>query len=67
AFIEEYYRKGLEKLEYTIHTETKDKTHSQFFFTKEEEKIEGTVRIVDEKVDTGTDYVSLTVIVPSPE
>ncbi len=66
-FIEEYYRKGLEKLEFTIHTETKDKTHSQFFFTKEEQEIEGTLRIVDEKIDNGTDYVSLTVIVPSPK
>jgi hypothetical protein len=65
-FIEEYYRKGFEKLGFTLHTETKDKTHSQFFFSKETEQVEGTIRIVDEKVDNGTDYVSLTVIVPSP-
>lgn len=65
-FIEEYYRKGLEKLGFIINTETKDKTHSQFFFSKKEEEIEGTVRITDEKLDTGTDYVSLTVIIPSP-
>ncbi len=65
-FIEEYYRKGLEKLGFTINTETKDKTHVQFFFSKEAEGIEGTVRIVDEKIDVGTDYVSLTVIIPSP-
>ncbi len=67
-FIEEYYRKGLEKLEFKISTETKDKTQSQFFFSKKTgaEHIEGTVRIIDENLEEGTDYVTLTVIVPSP-
>ncbi len=66
-FIEEYYRKGLEKLGFTLTTETKDKTHTQFFFNKGESsgKIEGTVRIVDENIAPGTDYVSLTVVVPT--
>ncbi len=68
-FIEEYYRKGLEKLDFTIDTETKDKTHSQFFFSKpsttDERAVEGTVRITDENIQNGTDSVSLTVIVPS--
>lgn len=66
-FIEEYYRKGLEKLGFLLNTDTKDKTHTQFFFSKGEQttKIEGTIRIVDENIANGTDYVSLTVVIPT--
>lgn len=63
AFIEEYYRKGLQKLDFTISNKTKDTTLSQFFFSKE--NLEGTVRITDKNRESGTDSVSLTVIVPS--
>ena len=67
SFIEEYYRKGLEKLGYTLNTETHDNTHAQFFFAKVEKNIEGTLSITDENPLNGTDRVSLTVIIPSSE
>lgn len=63
TFIEEYYHKGLEKLNFTISKESKDETISQFFFSKE--NMEGTVRITDKNRENGTDSVILTVIVPS--
>lgn len=65
TFIEEYYRKGLEKLGYEITTETHDTMHSQFFFSLKEKNMEGTLRITDESPLAGTDAVSLTVIMPS--
>lgn len=63
-FIEEYYRKGLERQQYTITNETNNDRLVQFFFSKD--SIEGTLRITGTATDRRTESVLLTITLPSP-
>ncbi len=62
AFIEEFYKKGLEKLGFTIGTYTNEDGQIQFFFSKD--TIDGTLRITDDARKEGTDSVILIIILP---
>lgn len=64
-FIAEYYQKELEKKGFDLGVESSSKEITQFVFSKKEKNIDGLVYIRDDTETRMTDYISLTVNIPS--
>lgn len=67
VYIYKYFKDNFEQIGYEVKVTTNNQTKKQFSFINQEKNIEGVLYIADEPTDKGTDYLSITINIPSQE